>query len=155
MLFKSLSILALFALPLVSADYFDDSTGEFYPNDVPELVVTTIGCPATCEIKTRANDVLSMNYVGRLFGSRKKFDSSYDRHQAFNFTLGVGQVINGWDEGLAGMCIGEQRNLIIPSRLAYGPDGLPAAMIPAHTALIFDVQLMGFTTTTPAPKSEL
>lgn len=71
----------------------------------------------------------------------KKFDSSIDRGQPFTFKIGVGQVIQGWDEGVMAMKIGEKRRLIIPAHLAYGTRGI-GGLIPANATLIFDVELI-------------
>lgn len=75
--------------------------------------------PVSCARKTNKGDTVSMMYKGTLQDGTK-FDSSYDRGTPFRFTIGKGQVIAGWDQGLLGMCIGEGRKLTIPSNLAYG-----------------------------------
>ena len=88
---------------------------------------------------------VSVNYTGWLNekGSKgKKFDSSLDRKEAFDFGLGAGQVIPGWDEGVAGMKVGGKRTLMIPSKLAYGAGGA-GGVIPPNADLIFDVELLG------------
>lgn len=71
-----------------------------------------------------------------------KFDSSVDRGQPFVFTLGVGYVIKGWDEGVASMKVGEKRRLFVPAALGYGSRGA-GRLIPGNAALIFDVELLG------------
>ncbi|GLE08394.1 hypothetical protein PINS_up019555 [Pythium insidiosum] len=82
-----------------------------------------------------------MHYTGTLRKDGSKFDSSLDRNQPFEFTLGAGQVIKGWDQGLVGMCIGEKRRLTIPSNLGYGDYG-SQPKIPGKATLVFDVELM-------------
>jgi FKBP-type peptidyl-prolyl cis-trans isomerase len=72
----------------------------------------------------------------------KKFDSSVDRGQPFDFTIGNGEVIKGWEEGVAGMKVGGKRQLRIPPELGYGAGGSPPD-IPANATLIFDIQLLG------------
>ena len=86
-------------------------------------------------------DKVSVHYTGWL-ENETKFDSSVDRGQPFEFTLGAGQVIQGWDLGVAGMKIGEKRKLTIPGDLAYGAGGIPGA-IPPNSTLIFEVELLG------------
>jgi len=84
-------------------------------------------------------DNIRVHYTGTLEDGTK-FDSSLDRGQPFPFTLGGGQVIRGWDEGLVGMKVGEKRKLTIPSDMAYGERGI--GPIPPNSTLIFEVELM-------------
>ncbi len=85
-------------------------------------------------------DKVKVHYTGWLT-TGKKFDSSVDAHQPFDFTIGKGEVIKGWDEGVAGMKVGGKRQLRIPPDLAYGEAGHPP-QIPQNATLIFDVQLL-------------
>jgi len=85
-------------------------------------------------------DMVSVHYVGTLEDGTK-FDSSLDRGEPFRFTLGAGQVIQGWEQGILGMKVGEKRKLIIPSELGYGDRGIPGA-IPPRAVLIFEVELL-------------
>lgn len=89
-----------------------------------------------CNIKTQNGDRLSMHYTGKLWDGTK-FDSSLDRGDPFQFTIGTGQVIKGWDQGLLDMCIGEKRKLQIPAKLGYGDRGA-GDKIPGGSTLVFD-----------------
>mmetsp|Transcript_31404 Transcript_31404/g.41594 ORF Transcript_31404/g.41594 Transcript_31404/m.41594 type:complete len:138 (+) Transcript_31404:22-435(+) len=94
-----------------------------------------------CTRKTAKGDKLSMHYTGTLYTDGSKFDSSVDRNEPFEFTLGAGMVIAGWDQGLVGMCVGEKRKLVIPSGLGYGDQGA-GAKIPGGATLVFKVELL-------------
>ena len=91
-------------------------------------------------IAAKNGDQLKMEYTGKLYDDGTQFDSSVGR-APFEFTLGAGQVIKGWDQGLLGMCVGEKRKLTIPPHLGYGDRGAGAA-IPGGATLVFDVELL-------------
>jgi FKBP-type peptidyl-prolyl cis-trans isomerase len=84
---------------------------------------------------------IKVHYTGYLTDGTK-FDSSVDRDDPFRFKLGAGQVIQGWDEGFAGMKVGGKRKLTIPSHMGYGSRGA-GGVIPPHATLVFDVELLG------------
>lgn len=113
---------------------------------ITKLEITDVkvgsGAEATAGMK------VSVHYTGWLYNESMpnhhgtRFDSSRDRGTPFEFTLGAGQVIRGWDQGVAGMKVGGQRTLVIPSSLGYGARGAGGA-IPPNAALVFDVELLG------------
>lgn len=92
---------------------------------------------------------VQVHYTGWLL-NKNKFDSSFDRNQPFEFQLGAGNVIKGWDEGVASMKVGGKRRLVIPANLGYGPGGMPP-VIPSNATLVFDVQLLKFSATPTQP----
>jgi peptidylprolyl isomerase len=89
----------------------------------------------------KTGDKVFVHYVGRLYSDGTQFDSSYDRGEPISLTLGNGEVIKGWEEGIAGMKVGEKRELLIPPDLAYG-DRAMGDKIPPNSTLLFDVELM-------------
>jgi peptidylprolyl isomerase len=90
----------------------------------------------------KAGDAVTVNYVGVNYKTGKEFDASWDRGEPFTFTLGAGEVIPGWDQGVEGMKVGGRRELIIPPELGYGSAGAPPA-IPPNETLVFVVDLEG------------
>lgn len=99
-----------------------------------EKLVTGTGAPAV------NGKTVSVHYTGWLVDGTK-FDSSVDRDEPFEFVLGEGQVIQGWDEGVATLCVGDKVRLTIPPEMAYGEAGYPGAIPPSAT-LIFEVELL-------------
>jgi FKBP-type peptidyl-prolyl cis-trans isomerase FkpA len=115
-------------------------------SNMTELIKTDVKLGAG-DLATAGKNV-SVHYTGWLYDAAaadhhgKKFDSSRDRNEPFEFPLGAGQVIQGWDQGVAGMKIGGQRTLIIPASMGYGARGAGGA-IPPNATLVFDVELLG------------
>jgi peptidylprolyl isomerase len=91
--------------------------------------------------EAKSGDYVTVHYVGVGYDSKEQFDASWDRGEPFSFTLGAGEVIKGWDQGVAGMKVGGRRELIIPPNLGYGPAGSPPVIGPNET-LIFVVDLL-------------
>jgi peptidylprolyl isomerase len=92
-------------------------------------------------VSPKPGQLVTVHYTGWLTNG-KKFDSSVDRGQPFEFVIGQRQVIPGWDEGVMTMKVGGKRKLIIPSKLGYGPDGTPGGPIPPNATLVFEVELL-------------
>jgi peptidylprolyl isomerase len=116
----------------------------------PKVTVPSGPPPKKLEIKeiekgtgatAKPGDEVTVQYVGVGYDSEEEFDSSWSRNEPFSFQLGAGQVIPGWDQGVAGMKVGGRRELIIPSNLAYGPAGSPPVIGPDET-LIFVIDLL-------------
>ncbi|CAI9288316.1 FK506-binding protein 2 [Lactuca sativa] len=108
--------------------------------DVTELQIGVKHRPASCEIQAHKGDKIKVHYRGKLTDG-SVFDSSFERGTPFDFELGSGQVIKGWDQGLLGMCVGEKRKLKIPAKMGYGDRGSPPK-IPGGATLIFDTELI-------------
>lgn len=107
-----------------------------------ELVIDDLEVGSGKEARRGAN--VEVHYVGVSWSSGRQFDASWDRRQTFNFRLGAGMVIDGWDQGVAGMKVGGRRRLTIPPELGYGSRGAGGVIKPGET-LVFVVDLVGVT----------
>ncbi len=116
----------------------------------PKVTVPTGAPPKKLEAKeleegsgaeAKSGDKVTVQYVGVNYKNGKEFDSSWSRNEPFSFTLGAGEVIPGWDQGVEGMKVGGRRELIIPPELAYGETGAPPAIGPNET-LVFVIDLL-------------
>jgi FK506-binding protein 2 len=101
---------------------------------------TEVLTPAECTRKTKAGDKVNVHYRGTLEADGSEFDASYNRGQPLSFTVGQGQVIKGWDQGLLDMCPGEKRKLTIQPDWAYGSRAM--GPIPANAVLVFESELV-------------
>ncbi|WP_299169547.1 FKBP-type peptidyl-prolyl cis-trans isomerase [uncultured Arthrobacter sp.] len=122
-----------------------------YDRTKPEVDFPGVDLPEDLVIKdliegtgreAQTGDTVSAHYVGVAFSTGEEFDSSWNRGEPLDFRIGVGQVIQGWDQGITGMKVGGRRRLEIPPHLAYGDRGAGSAIAPGES-LIFVVDLMG------------
>lgn len=130
-------VAVIFILAVFGFAFFRGSSQTDYMNNNLEISDIVVGSGD----EAIAGKVVTVNYLGTLTNGFK-FDSSYDRGEPFSFILGAGQVIKGWDEGVAGMRVGGKRKLTIPPELAYGNRSI-GNIIPANSTLIFEVELLG------------
>ena len=110
---------------------------EHEPPGALEVVDDAVGDGA----EATAGSTVSVHYVGVAWSTGEQFDASWDRMEPFRFGLGAGQVIQGWDQGVAGMRVGGRRTLTIPPHLGYGPSGAGGVIGPNET-LVFVVDLL-------------
>ncbi len=141
-----LTLIFIAIIGLLAVRYYGGSSARKNMNGFDKLAINKQGVKieilregAGAEAKN--GSAVSVHYTGVLENGTK-FDSSVDRGTPFEFTLGAGQVIRGWDIGVEGMKIGEKRKLTIPSALAYGERGA-GGVIPPNATLIFEVELLG------------
>ncbi len=136
--------------PAPTATKLEPTSGESDIDTKPKIPPSTGSAPTELKVQdliegdgaaAKSGDQISVQYVGVLFSNGKQFDASWDNDKKpFEFQLGSGQVIQGWDQGLVGMKVGGRRKLTIPADLAYGEQGQPPT-IPANAALVFEVDL--------------
>ena len=140
-----------FALGLLAAGLFACSSAQTVKSTTPspsqapvkkadaefKIIDQKVGTGA----EALAGKTVSVHYTGTLQSNGEKFDSSLDHGKPFDFHLGAGEVIKGWDEGVVGMKVGGKRQLICPPSYAYGEAGYPP-VIPANSTLVFDVELL-------------
>jgi peptidylprolyl isomerase len=112
------------------------------PKGAPPKQLETTDLRTGSGDEAKSGDKVTVQYVGVLYKRGKQFDASWDRGEPFSFTLGAGEVIPGWDQGVEGMKVGGRRQLVIPPQLGYGPSGYPPA-IPPNETLVFVVDLVG------------
>ena len=139
-------ILSVFTACKGSDSSPSSATGETGLSSITTLQVTDVKVGTGADATN--GKTVTVHYTGWLYNQAAadhhgtKFDSSRDRNQPFPFLLGAGQVIKGWDQGVAGMKVGGQRTLTIPPSLGYGSTGA-GGVIPPNATLVFDVELLG------------
>jgi FKBP-type peptidyl-prolyl cis-trans isomerase len=144
-LIPKLSLALFLSAAFISTACSEQAAPKMEKRNMTELIKTDSRLGDGPEAAAGKN--VSVHYTGWLYDEAaaghkgKKFDSSRDRNQPFEFPLGAGNVIKGWDMGVAGMKVGGQRTLIIPSSLGYGSHGA-GGVIPANATLVFDVELL-------------
>ncbi|CAD5274108.1 MULTISPECIES: FKBP-type peptidyl-prolyl cis-trans isomerase [unclassified Imperialibacter] len=131
--------------PLTLQEQYDAIDKYIKKNDLKNVQTTASGLRYTITREgtgafPRVNDVVTVNYEGKLL-SGKKFDSSYDSGEPYKFTLGVGKVIKGWDEGVALLPVGSEAILLIPSNLGYGTRGF-GDDIGSNQVLVFKIEVL-------------
>lgn len=112
------------------------------PGEAPPTELVTEDLDVGDGPEATAGSTVEVHYVGVSWSTRKQFDASWDRGETFSFRLGGGQVIRGWDDGVAGMRVGGRRRLVIPPALGYGKRGAGGVIGPNET-LVFVVDLVG------------
>ncbi len=153
--FLPIACLLLASVPVLAADEAPTGTAAVNPVEAARQAAVGAGLDVR-DLKVGKGTVAiapgkaRVHYTGWLYeptakdGKGRQFDSSLSRGQPFSFDLGAGQVIRGWDLGVAGMQIGGERRLVIPPNLAYGVRGAGNGVIPPNATLVFDIQLLGF-----------
>ena len=145
---EQITVIAILILIVIAGGlYF---TSKAYKKAIPENPMLKDAMESGLKIEitqegtgqgAKSGQTINVHYTGTLEDGTK-FDSSLDRGTPFSFTLGSGQVIEGWDKGLLDMKVGEKRKLTIPSDMGYGPQGTPGGPIPPNATLIFDVEMI-------------
>ncbi|TMW56067.1 hypothetical protein Poli38472_008715 [Pythium oligandrum] len=106
-----------------------------------KIKVKVTARPASCPVRSKVGNSVSINYTGMLASNGVKFDANVDRNAPFTFKIGAGRVIKGLEQGTTGMCVGEKGRLTVPPSLAYGATGM-AGFIPPQFTLVYDVELL-------------
>lgn len=143
---KTFGAILIVLVVIVGIAMWANSSKKPSNNSIKETTMTNVTSDLKIEdlkvgkgSEAKTGDTIKVNYLGTLT-SGTKFDSSYDRNEPFEFTLGQGQVIQGWEQGFIGMKVGGKRKLTIPPQLGYGDQAV--GTIPANSTLIFEVELL-------------